>query len=171
MVWTNSNSQWHRLVGMLNRRCSDPVLFPDPSPFVFHRKGDRFIRPSTFLQLNRLLELEYGVEDNPFKAMTVFPAIGSSSDIAMLYYGLRTGGFGDDGVMQTAKLWKSIEHTPGLAEVLTVGLGDGYEVSGECWLAYKFFDPESLDELAEVFISFIERLHTAEPPGDESPAS
>ena len=162
MAWANSNAEWRRLVGVLNRCCSDPVLFPDPSPFVFNDTGDRFIRPSTFLPLNRLMDLDYGIDDNPFKTMTVFPAIGTSPDIEMLYYGLRTGGFGENGIEQTRKLWESIQHTPDLVKVLTAGFGDGYEVCGECWLAYKFFSRESIDELVEEFTDFIERLRSGD---------
>jgi hypothetical protein len=102
--------------------------------------------------------LDFGGIENPFVNAVLFPAIGTSDDISKLYYGLRSRGFGLNGIRETSNLWESIKDVCGLEDVLASGFGENFLLNGECWIAYAYLDIEDLDLLATNFVDFIRRL-------------
>jgi hypothetical protein len=157
--WT-SNSSWALLSNQVTGLCFEMGIFSnDDDLFVFNDTGDRFIRPAVPFPLVRLTELDYGEHENPFsKPILIVPSIGTSNDVSRLYFGLRTRGFGYDGMQETSRIWSSICNTEGLKQALSFGFNGTYCEQEECWIAFKYVEDQDASNLAKDFVEFVSRL-------------
>lgn len=158
MVWGNTDREWRLLASLVTDLCFEAGLIKNyDHSFVLVESEDRFIRPFVPFCSKAQSGERYR---SPLEANQVIPSIGTSPNLARLYYGFRTTGFGSFGTKETGDIVNEIRRDHDLNARLRAAFKGDFDLGDGCWIAFRFLESQknSLELIASCFVEFLSSM-------------